>query len=389
MAACTLCPPRIPLLSFFTGGGFLDIGFSAAGFPVIWTNENDHAIADLYEAGMTSYRTSRWMLPHRLKITNRRNIKDLKARDVLRQAFGEERPLLFGIIGGPPCPDFSNGGKHAGHNGAQGSLTSVFIKMIWDIQPSFFVIENVAGLYTFHKHRRFLEQQLADLERYGRYAVDFRILNALELGVPQDRERLFVVGMERELVRNVLGRRVKLGEKEWFYWPHDRRYAEAKRLPWPKVSKFGSTPRLPDGIPMELTVYSILAGEVDPESLPNGLEYYTPKSRKIFEREEGNIYNKSFKRLHRYRYSPTAWYGNREIHLHPWKPRRLSVREALRIQTVPDEYVLPDGAPLSPKFRMICNGVPCRMAECLARRVAEFIEDSGALKAVRSPQGLG
>ena len=135
MAACTLCPPRIPLLSFFTGGGFLDIGFSAAGFPVIWTNENDHAIADLYEAGMTSYRTSRWMLPHRLKITNRRNIKDLKARDVLRQAFGEERPLLFGIIGGPPCPDFSNGGKHAGHNGAQGSLTSVFIKMIWDIQP--------------------------------------------------------------------------------------------------------------------------------------------------------------------------------------------------------------------------------------------------------------
>jgi DNA (cytosine-5)-methyltransferase 1 len=86
------------------------------------------------------------------------------------------------------------------------------------------------------------------------------------------------------------------------------------------------------------------------------------------------VARKSFKRLHRYRFSPTAWYGNQEVHLHPWKARRLSVREALRIQTVPDEYVLPDGGSLSAKFKMICNGVPCVMAFHLASALKSFLQ---------------
>ena len=78
---------------------------------------------------------------------------------------------------------------------------------------------------------------------------------------------------------------------------------------------------------------------------------------------KGDVSAKSFKRLHRYRYSPTAWYGNQEVHLHPWRPRRISVREALRIQTVPDAYVLPKDEPISGRFKAISNGVPCLMAK--------------------------
>ena len=93
---------------------------------------------------------------------------------------------------------------------------------------------------------------------------------------------------------------------------------------------------------------------------------------------EGDVSRKSFKRLHRFRFSPTAWYGNQEVHLHPWKARRLSVREALRIQSVPDEYVLPKEMSLSAKFKMICNGVPCIMARAVAQSVHEVLQEHRA-----------
>ena len=74
--------------------------------------------------------------------------------------------------------------------------------------------------------------------------------------------------------------------------------------------------------------------------LPNGVEGFTPKSDKFNWIPEGDVSRKSFKRLHRWRYSPAVAYGNNEVHLHPTQPRRLTVREAMRIQTdLPPKYV--------------------------------------------------
>jgi DNA (cytosine-5)-methyltransferase 1 len=121
-------------------------------------------------------------------------------------------------------------------------------------------------------------------------------------------------------------------------------------------------PLYPTDVPLELTVFPLLYGKNAPGKLPNGKEHFNGYSPKFQERDEGDVTGKSFKRLHRYRFSPTVWYGNQEVHLHPSEPRRLSVREALRIQTVPDEYVLPPEESLSSKFKLIGNGVPCLMA---------------------------
>ena len=90
---------------------------------------------------------------------------------------------------------------------------------------------------------------------------------------------------------------------------------------------------------------------------------------------EGEINRPSFKRLHRFKYSPTACYGNNEVHLHPYRHRRLSVRETLRIQGVPDTYVLPTDLPLSKKFKMIGNGVPVPLAKAVAVALKSFIKD--------------
>lgn len=363
-----------PVLSFFTGGGFFDLGFKQAGFTICWTNENCPAFIEGYEHGMNTWLSSVNKKPQAtVAISNTGNICDISAKQVMKSAFGGTRPSYFGVIGGPPCPDFSAGGTHAGGHGSNGKLTTVFVDMLCEMKPSFFVLENVPGLYRFHKHREFLEKTLRQIQGQG-YVVDCKILNALEFGVPQDRERLFVVGFKRQLAQNAIGRKLKHDEHEWFHWPEADTYLGAKSLPWPKTIPFGNVPSKPAEIPIELTAYSALLGNGDPERVANGNEYFNPYSSKFNEVQEGDVSRKSFKRLHRYRYSPTAWYGNQEVHLHPWKARRLSVRETLRIQSVPDEYTLPESMSLSAKFKMICNGVPCVMSFHLAKAVMHFLK---------------
>ncbi len=364
----------VPVLSFFTGGGFLDIGFEQAGFDVVWTNDNNPAFARMYAHGMSAWRKSLKRRRWKAGISNTTNAEALAATAIRREAFADVTPDVFGVIGGPPCPDFSNGGNHAGHNGSNGRLTKTFVDLIGRIHPDFFVIENVAGLFRFRKHRQFLDDQVAFLREDKGYAIDYRLLNSLQLGVPQNRERVFVVGFRTHIATSALGHRPPKDEA-WFPWPSVEEYAGSLELDWPDVSEFGGKPARPKGIPIELTVYPSLYKD-NPEKVTNGREWFTPYSGKFKERAEGDVSAKSFKRLHRFRYSPTVWYGNQEVHLHPSQPRRLSVRECLRIQTVPDQYTLPEGESLSAKFKMICNGVPCLMAEHMGNAVGAFLKDA-------------
>ena len=363
----------VPILSFFTGGGFLDIGFEQAGFEIAWTNEVDPAFAEMYKHAMSAWRKSVGCTLGDAAITNRKSITDLRPGEVVEEGFGGSKPTIFGIIGGPPCTDFSVGGKNRGSEGEHGKLTQVFVDLICGIQPDFFVIENVPGLSRTKKHRRFLSSIIDQLEDPSMgYLTDKRILSSLEFGVPQDRDRLFLIGMSSSLVESVVGVKPVLGDESWFPWPVPI-YPGAKGLPWPGESPFGAEPPRPENVPLELTVYPLLHGSPAPTNLGNGLEAFKPYSSKFWKIPEGDTSGMSFKRLHRYKYSPTAWYGNNEVHLHPWEPRRLSVREALRVQTVPDTYVLPEQSPLSSKFKMICNGVPCRLARYMAESLSNFL----------------
>ena len=363
----------IPLLSFFTGGGFLDLGFEQAGFDIVWTNEIDSTIAEMYKYGMSGWRKSADGAQSDAAISNCNSITNLHPEEVRVEAFGNTEPPIFGVIGGPPCSDFSVGGRNGGAEGEHGQLTQVFVDLVCGIRPAFFVMENVPGLYKTKKHHKFLTSIINQLEHADiGYLTTTRILSSLEFGVPQDRERLFVIGLSSSLVERLIGVRPIQGNENWFPWPSPT-YPGAKDLPWPGENPFGTEPPRPEGVPLELTVYPLLNSSPAPTSLSNGLEAFNPHSSKFWKIPEGNCSGKSFKRLHRYKYSPTAWYGNNEVHLHPWEPRRLSVREALRIQTVPDTYVLPEQFSLSSKFRMICNGVPCRLAEWTAEALSNFL----------------
>jgi len=86
---------NIPLLSFFTGGGFLDLGFESAGFEIIWTNEINSNFADMYEYGFTSWRKS--INPHlkKAKVSERRSIAAISSKDITDSAFSDKKPSFL------------------------------------------------------------------------------------------------------------------------------------------------------------------------------------------------------------------------------------------------------------------------------------------------------
>ena len=90
-------------------------------------------------------------------------------------------------------------------------------------------------------------------------------------------------------------------------------------------------------------------------------------------KDEGDVERKCYKRLHRHRYSPTAAYGNNEVHVHPFLPRRISVSEALAIQSLPANFEIPVNVTLSDAFKTIGNGVPFVAARGVAESLLEYL----------------
>src|SRR6266542_6161988 len=316
---------KIPILSFYSGGGFMDMGFEMAGFEIVWTNEFDKVFAKLHAAGITSWRKSR-----------------------------------------------GNGIK-GGFNGERGKLTLLFIDKVFELQPTFFVMENVTGLTKSNSTKVHLQKLLYKLDR--EYFVDHKTLNALEFGVPQFRERVFFVGIRKDNIDEQL---INQSLGGWFPFPVNKEYQNAaKKYKWATAVPYGKKLTKPKNLPLELCVAKCLVPFKQENKIPNANEYFNlyleeDRLKKI---QEGETNRPSFKRLHRFKYSPTACYGNNEVHLHPYKHRRLSVREVLRIQGVPDTYVLPAELPLSKKFKMIGNGVPVPLASAVATAVKTFLKN--------------
>ena len=357
---------KVPVLSFFTGGGFLDLGFEKTGcYEIAWTNEVNQDFVKLYEHGYTCWRKKNGIGPLPARIHNIQSALELSHSLILEEAFGANKPDFFGMIGGPPCQDFSSGGKNAGFNGKKGSLTKTYINLIQKIKPNFFVIENVQGVYRTQKHKEILDSLLDSLEKD--YVTSKWKLDALDFGVPQHRKRLFVVGLLRNSLTN---NTLMWPDESWFNPPKPVYENALLSFQWPKKNIFQNHSLIkPEGIPDELFVASCLINDDERISMPNANDMFRAYSSKFYEVEEGDTSKKSFKRLHRYRYSPTACYGNNEVHLHPFEPRRLSLREVMRIQGISDEYELPEGASLTVKFKLIGNGVPVPLSFHVARHL--------------------
>lgn len=350
--------------SFFSGLGFLDLGFENAGFNIVFVNEHNDRFLKAYKYA----RRNSNHVPRYGYCTDdvREFLSDEKWNQHFPQYTANRSSNIIGFIGGPPCPDFSTAGKNAGADGSNGQLTSVYINLIIRRQPDFFVLENVKGLYQTRKHRDFYDRMKRRLYNSG-YSLFDSIENSLEYGVPQNRDRLILVGLKRS----------RFGKRLQFHIGSHRSYSlnEVMSLPWPRTVPFveDGVQLIPEGIIRQLTVQHWF-DQNDVLHHPNGNDCFDVRNMQRFTTiPEGQSMGKSFKRLHRWRYAPTAAYGNNEVHLHPYKPRRISVAEALSIQSLPADFELPPDLPLSSKFKMVGNGVPYLLAYGIANDLYDWL----------------
>lgn len=362
-------PKPHSVFSFFTGAGFLDAGFADAGFKIAFANEYSPEFARGYLHGVRSlgHEAPR----HGLHVKSVEEFANGRGLKELRKLLAEERRLgnLVGFVGGPPCPDFSVGGKNRGAAGDNGMLTRVYFDLIRAAQPDWFVFENVKGLFRTKRHREFFNAT-RDSTRSAGYRTDERLINAIEYGAPQDRDRIIMIGVRSQLLPGPQPLKV-----EW------KKHVSFERSvldhsAWPTETPFGAKTPRPRGVPAELTV-SHWFDRNDVARHPNAAHAFTPRQGlKRFESvAEGDDKKKSYKRLHRHRYSPTACYGNNEVHLHPTLPRRISVAEALAVQSLPRSFELPADMTLSAMFKTVGNGVPYLAALGIARTVAHLLEE--------------
>ena len=142
----------------------MDMGFIKAGFEIVFANEYDKMFAKLHDEGMSS-----WSTNHNLPfcpISSTQSLVDLTSDDILKTAFPCGKPKMWGIIGGPPCQDFTMRGKGDGFNGSRGKMTQVFLERIQQMKPSFFVMENVVGLLMRKDAKRTLDTLMLNLIWY-------------------------------------------------------------------------------------------------------------------------------------------------------------------------------------------------------------------------------
>jgi DNA (cytosine-5)-methyltransferase 1 len=209
------------------------------------------------------------------------------------------------------------------------------------------------------------------------YTLTERLINAIEYGVPQDRDRIILIGFLESTLAD-LGRNQEDQLLSGFNWIKHSSFSanDIFQLQWPTQEKFieDSIRLCPFTVPVELTVeYWFKKNEV--ETHANSRHFFTPRAglEKFKVIDEGDDLKKSYKRLHRWRYSPTAAYGNNEVHLHPYKARRISAAEALAIQSLPKEFEIPDCISLTDMFKTIGNGVPYLAGRGLAMNIYDFV----------------
>ena len=171
------------IISLFSGAGGLDLGFKKAGFKTIYANEYDKTIWQTFE----------------------QNFNDVKLdkRDI-RKVQSNEIPDCIGIIGGPPCQSWSEAGSLRGINDSRGKLFFDYIRIIKDKKPLFFLAENVSGI-LHERNKEAFNAILTGFKELG-YHVKYQLLNAKYFNVPQDRERVFIVGFlndANELIREL------------------------------------------------------------------------------------------------------------------------------------------------------------------------------------------
>ncbi len=364
-------------VDLFAGAGGLSLGFEQAGFDVAAAVEYDPIHAATHEYNFPNCGTIC------------RSVAEIDG-DYIRRCSNIGNKDVDVVFGGAPCQGFSIIGKRA-LDDPRNRLVYHFVRLVSELKPKYFVFENVRGL-TVGEHKKFLEEIIAEFKGKGyRVQENYQVLNAMHFGVPQDRQRLFLMGARRGQrlpeypvqTHQVPGSNLALG------------FTDATPTVWEAL---GDLPEADD--------YDELLGR---DWVEAEFEKPSPYAKALRQKtEEGrfcNLLTSSLRTIHtalsKRRFRATApgdtepvsrflkldpngvcntiRAGTASDHgaftsprpIHPFSPRCITVREAARLHSYPDWFRF--HVTKWHGFRQVGNSVPPLLGQAVASKIMEQI----------------
>lgn len=332
------------LISLFSGCGGLDLGFEKAGFEKVWANDFDADAQAVYSL----------------------NLGDIDGRDI-RTVDEKEIPQGDILTAGFPCQPFSSAGSRKGVYDSRGMLYKECLRIIQDKMPKVIVFENVRGLLStkYIDGRNLADVIVEDLSAMNGvgYNVVHKLLNASDYGVPQNRQRVFFVGVRKDLGTNFIFPPKQ--KKEHLTLRHilDIPNTVKNQVDWvlsPQALEM--IKYIPEGGSWKNVPYEKLAPRFQ-RIRDDMKKYRSPNFYRRFSRDEinGTI-------------TASAQPENCGI-IHPTENRRYTIREVARIQSFPDDFLFIDDSPknIVAMYKVIGNAVPVSLAQSVALAIMEQV----------------
>ena len=363
------------VISFFSGAGGMDLGFSLAGHDIVWANDFDKNAIQSYNYNIGKYDGNNAIFGDITEI--------LDEYSQMEGGIDGKIPDADIVIGGFPCQGFSIANVNRNMENDERNFLYLELLRIIDVKnPRFVVLENVKGLENIEQGE-VLNMIINDLEKTGKqgYTVVYNVLNAYNYGVPQNRERVIILGVRNDIL-------------DRFEIPSIPGIMGYKRLNVEKTHSLDSNMKDPV-LPYEKVnnmydlwkngkldfnhhyyrdknIYSVSTIRDAIENLPREFE---PDNEEIHNHDGSKckvkISNRVGNRATEWdKYAPTimgrgSGTGGPLIIPHPEQHRRMSVREVARIQTFPDSFIFQGSN--SAGYRQIGNAVPVLMAYNIAK----------------------
>lgn len=349
---------EITAVSLFTGAGGMDIGFERAGVKTVFANELMKEAAETYNANH----------PGNVMVNDDIN----NVIDLLEEFEGVDF-----VFGGPPCQGFSVAGK-MDPDDERSKLIFTFLDVVEKVQPKAFVMENVKALGILEKWEPIRKKYLERAQCLGYNCIPI-ILNATEYGVSQKRERVFFIGIR--------------GNRDPFFEYHMRNLIEQQKQKAPVVKELlkslgrAGTEMNPDTCTAKITFAtrpimrkSPYAGmyfngqgrPIDVDGYANTLPASMGGNKTPFIDEEylyGEAESDWVVEYHKGLMDGTIVPEFKDA---PERLRRITINEAARIQSFPDDYVFCGNK--GKIYTQIGNAVPCKLAEVVAKAVIKYMQ---------------
>lgn len=355
-------------ISFFAGAGGLDIGIHKAGFDIRLSIELEEKYCQ----------TLRINNPHFNVVQG--DIMEYNSERIYKEANLQPNHQIDLIFGGSPCQSFSTAGRRKAFTDERGQAMLKFIELVEETKPKTFLLENVKGLLSAPlKHRPLKERgdgfpELLEEEKKGGalsyilnqfkdYNVTYKTVNSAEYGVPQKRERVFFIGVRKDL-------------NKIFEFP-PKTHGDSANNPYVTTNEVIDVLRETEHSYVNYSKERLSYMKL----IPKGGGDWRDLHGDIVEEAMGGAYKSGggktgyYRRIKANEPSPTLLTSpiQKSTNLgHPFEDRPLSIQEYLEIQGFPRDYIV--NGTLNDQYTQIGNAVPIKVAKVLGEKLIQLIE---------------